>query len=61
MEGGETGGLTSATYTRASAVRGGDALVGQAGLFKCQRLGRHAELKIRRAVEVGPDVRQVHL
>ena len=61
MEGGETGGLTSATYTRASAVRGRDPLVAQAGFLELERLGRHAELQVRRAVEPGPDVLQVLL
>ena len=38
------------------AVAGWDALVAQAGLLEPERLGRQAELQIRRAVESGPDV-----
>src|SRR4051794_16357882 len=48
-------------YTRASAVRGRDALVAQAGLFEFERTGRQAELQVRRAVEPRPDVLQVLL
>src|SRR6476620_10840225 len=43
------------------AIAGRDALVAQAGLLELERLGRQAELQIRRAVEVGPDVLQVPL
>src|SRR6266513_2494353 len=43
------------------AIAGRDALVAQAGLLKLERLGRQAELQVRRAVEVGPDVLQVLL
>src|SRR6185437_8878574 len=43
------------------AIAGWDALVGQAGLLEFERLGRRAELQIRRAVEVGPEVLQVLL
>src|SRR3954451_25463889 len=38
------------------AIAGRDALVAQAGLLEFERLGRQAELQVRRAVEVGPDV-----
>src|SRR3954454_23980991 len=43
------------------AIAGRDALVAQAGLLEIERLGRQAELQVRRAVEVGPDVLQVLL
>src|SRR5919106_4931952 len=43
------------------AIAGRDALVAQAGLLELERLGRQAELQVRRAVEVGPDVLQVLL
>src|SRR5215207_4873532 len=43
------------------ATAGRDALVAQAGLLKLERLGRQAELQVRRAVEPGPDVLQVVL
>src|SRR5213595_3656487 len=41
------------------AVAGRDALVAQAGSLELERLSRQAELKIRRAVEVGSEVLQV--
>src|SRR5947207_9131822 len=41
------------------AIAGRDVLVAQAGLLERERLGRQAELQVRRAVEVGPDVLQV--
>src|ERR671919_500214 len=41
------------------AIAGRDALVAQAGLLELERLGRQAELQVRRAVEPGPDVLQV--
>src|SRR5215207_5128119 len=41
------------------AIAGRDALVAQAGLLEFERLGRQAELQVRRAVESGPDVLQV--
>src|SRR5437762_4833923 len=41
------------------AIAGRDALVAQAGSLELERLGRQAELQVRRAVEVGPDVLQV--
>ena len=43
------------------AIAGRDALVAQAGLLELERLGRQAELQVRRAVEPGPDVLQVLL
>src|SRR5918995_435701 len=43
------------------AIAGRDALVAQAGLLELERLGRQAELKVRRAVEPGSDVLQVLL
>src|SRR2546425_7744351 len=43
------------------AIVGWDALVAQAGFLEFERLGRQAELQVRRAVEVGPDVLQVRL
>src|SRR5919202_4749270 len=43
------------------AIAGRYALVAQAGLLEFERLGRQAELQVRRAVESGPDVRQVLL
>src|SRR5437762_268568 len=51
----------SPSHTRAPSVRRRDALVTQAGLLKRERVGRQAELQVRRAVEVGPDVLQVLL
>src|SRR5919109_2654758 len=43
------------------AIAGRDALIAQAGLLELERLGRHAELQVRRAVEPGPEVLQVLL
>src|SRR6266550_2905166 len=43
------------------AIAGRDALVAQAGLLELERRGRQAELEVRRAVEVGPEVLQVLL
>src|SRR5438477_8901466 len=43
------------------AIAGRDALVAQAGLLELERLGRQVELKVRRAVELGPEVLQVLL
>src|ERR687895_2205843 len=43
------------------AIAGRDALVAQAGLLELERLGRQAELQVRRAVEPGSDVLQVLL
>src|SRR4051794_14834540 len=43
------------------SIAGRDALVAQAGLLEFERLGRQAELQVRRAVEVGSDVLQVLL
>src|SRR2546421_7542286 len=43
------------------AIAGRDALVAQAGFLELERLGRQAELQVRRAVEVGADVLQVRL
>src|SRR4051812_46136313 len=43
------------------AIAGRDALVAQARLLEFERLGRQAELEIRRSVEVGSDVLQILL
>src|SRR5438067_12281619 len=43
------------------AIAGRDALVAQAGLLERERLGRRAELQVRRAVEPGADVLQILL
>src|SRR5215207_1619832 len=43
------------------AIAGRDALVAQARFLKLERVGRQAELQVRRAVEPGPDVLQVLL
>src|SRR5437763_7754457 len=43
------------------AIAGRDALVAQSGLLELERLGRQAELQVRRAVEIGPEVVQVLL
>src|SRR5437667_5997999 len=43
------------------AIAGRDALVAQAGLLTLERIGRQAELQVRRAVEVGPEVLKVLL
>src|SRR3954453_20059401 len=43
------------------SIAGRDALVAQAGLFERERIGRQAELEIRRAVLVRPDIRQICL
>src|ERR687892_859149 len=43
------------------AIAGRDALVAQSGSLKLERLGRQAELEVRRAVEIGSDVLQVLL
>src|SRR6266516_3046628 len=43
------------------AIAGRDALVAQAGFLELERLGRQAELQVRRAVEPGPEVLQVLL
>src|SRR5437016_2801733 len=43
------------------AIAGRDALVAQAGLLELERLGRHAELQVRRAVEPRAEVLQVLL
>ena len=45
--------------TRDCALLGRDALIAQAGLLELERLGRETELQVRRAVEVGPDVRHI--
>src|SRR4051812_21062522 len=42
-------------------IAGRDALVAQAGLLELERLGRQAELQVRRAVEIGPEIVQVLL
>ena len=46
--------LVRMAVRKASAGR--DALVAQTGLLELERIGREAELEVRRAVEVGPDV-----
>src|SRR4029079_18821095 len=43
------------------AIAGRHALVAQTGLLELEGPGRQAELQIRRAVEIGPDVLQVLL
>src|SRR6266550_7138676 len=43
------------------AITGRDALVAQPGFLELERLGRQAELQVRRAVEPGPEVLQVLL
>src|SRR5437762_9599948 len=43
------------------AIAGRDALVAQAGLLDFERIGRQAELQVRRAVEPGSEVLQVLL
>src|SRR5881227_2926693 len=42
-------------------IAGRDALVAQAGSLELERLGRQAELQVRRAVEIGPEILQVLL
>src|SRR5438045_329003 len=42
-------------------IAGRDALVAQAGSLELERLGRQAELQVRRAVEIGPEIVQVLL
>src|SRR2546428_6677731 len=41
------------------AIAGRDALVAQAGSLELERLGRQAELQVRRAVEPGSEVLQI--
>jgi len=43
------------------AIAGWDALIAKAGLLKLERLAREAELEVRCAVEVGPDILQILL
>src|SRR5205823_4459140 len=43
------------------AIAGQDALVAQGGFLELERLGRRAELQVRRAVEPGADVLQILL
>src|SRR3954462_9266976 len=43
------------------SIAGRDALVAEAGLLELELLGRHAELQVRRTVEVGPDILQIVL
>jgi len=43
------------------SIAGRDALVAEAGLLELERPGGHAELQVRRAVEVGADILQVLL
>src|SRR5947209_7629562 len=43
------------------AIAGRDALVAQAGLLELERLGRRAELQVRRAVETRAEVIQILL
>src|SRR5213592_81392 len=42
-------------------IAGRDLLVAQAGSLELERIGRQAELQVRRAVEIGPDILQVLL
>src|SRR5213596_1614762 len=53
--------LLSVRVAVRKAVAGRDALVAQAGFLELERLGRQAELQVRRAVEPGPEVLQVLL
>src|SRR5687767_2659260 len=41
------------------AIVGRDALIAQAAVLELERLARVAELKVRRAVEVGPEILQI--
>src|SRR5437660_6796996 len=43
------------------AIAGRDALVAQGGLLELERLGRRAELQVRRTVEPGAEVLQIVL
>src|SRR5204863_7947510 len=43
------------------AIVGRDALVAKAALLELERLARVAELQVRRAVEVGPEILQILL
>jgi hypothetical protein len=43
------------------AIAGRDALVAQAGVLELERLGRRAELQVRRAVELRAEVLQILL
>src|SRR5918996_5519567 len=43
------------------AIAGRDTLVAQAAFLELERLGRQAELQVRRAVELGPEVLQILL
>ena len=43
------------------AITGRDALKAQAGLLELERIRGHAELQVRRAVEVGPDILEILL
>src|SRR5215211_2575492 len=43
------------------AIAGRDALIAEAGSLELERLGRQAELEVRRAVEPGADVLQILL
>src|SRR2546423_825803 len=43
------------------AIARRDALVAQTGFLELERLGRRAELQVRRAVELRADVLQIHL
>jgi hypothetical protein len=42
-------------------ITGRDPLVAQTGLLELERLGRQAELEVRRAVESGPEILQILL
>src|SRR4051812_44323849 len=53
--------LLSVRVAVRKAIAGRDALVAQAGLRELERPGRQAELKVRRAVELGSDVLEVLL
>src|SRR3981081_4806486 len=41
------------------AIAGRDALVAQAGFLELERVGRQAELQVRRAVKLGPELLEV--
>src|SRR5580692_2175041 len=41
------------------AIVGREALIAETGLLELEHLARHAELQVRRAVEVGPKILQI--
>jgi hypothetical protein len=53
--------LLHVRVTVRKAIAGRDALVAQAGFLELERLGRRAELEVRRAVEPRADVLQILL